>query len=84
MKNILDIIEDQSYQGEIELFILNEVPKISDSFPNFRIKVNNTTLVTHLLTKITKLLVSFPVKLKFTIAPEFDPAYLLNFDIDKI
>jgi len=28
--------------------------------------------------------VSFPVKLKFTIAPEFDPAYLYNFDIDKI
>lgn len=27
---------------------------------------------------------SYPVKLKFTIAPEFDPAYLLNFDIDKV
>ena len=27
---------------------------------------------------------SYPVKLQFTIAPEFDPSYLLNFDIDKI
>ncbi len=24
------------------------------------------------------------MKLKFTIAPEFDPAYLLNFDLEKI
>lgn len=55
----------------------DDYPRISDFFPNYKIQLKMQVLV-------TKLLMSFPVKLKFTISPEFDPAYLLNFDIDKI
>ena len=67
--NVLAILDDTEYEGEIELSIQNETPKISDNFPCLFIPVNKTTLVFFILTQITKLLVSFPVKLKFTIAP---------------
>lgn len=61
----------------MRLIAEDDFPRISDRFPVMRVPVGKQTIV-------ARLLMSYPVKLKFTINPEFDPAYLLNFDIDKL
>ena len=69
---------DKDREGETVLMLDDtEEPRLSDCYRTHPISVNRQIIT-------TKLLVSYPIKLKFNISPEFDPNYLLNFDIDKI